>query len=291
MISVDAPAKINLYLHVTGKVPDDPKKGFHQLDSLIVFADYGDRLEVSPSNQRTLTIDGPFADGLSAEGDNLVMRAADGLAAVVGSEVKNTGAAINLSKRLPVASGIGGGSADAAAALKALCRFWKVSPDPAALGELAASLGADVPVCLSGEPSFVGGFGEILTPAPPLPECWLVLVNPLIPLSTPEVFKHRTGEFSPANPFQKAPETAQELAELLSHRGNDLTAAAIEIAPDISEILAALENQPGNLLARLSGSGATCFGLFAEKEAAMAAQKQISAAQTGWWIKAAKINA
>jgi len=284
VVTVDAPAKINLYLHVTGKIPDGPRQDYHLLDSLIVFTGYGDTVSAAAANELSLTIEGPFTNGLSAGDDNLVMQAAIKLAEREGIEPR---AALTLTKRLPVASGIGGGSADGAAALKALAQLWKIDGN---LDNLAADLGADVPVCLHGKPSFVSGFGEIITPAPPLPDAWLVLVNPLIPLSTPEVFNRRTGPFSAANPCN-AVSTAEALAAMLAERSNDLTAAATELAPDISVVLAALEDQPDILLARLSGSGATCFGLFAMEESARAAAQAISGGHPEWWIISAKINA
>ena len=283
MVTVDAPAKINLYLHVTGKIDEGPRSGYHLLDSLIVFADFGDRIVAVPSDNLTLTIEGPFADSLTVGNENLVMQAARGLADLIGIKAK---AAITLTKNLPVASGIGGGSADAAAALKALAQLWNVSSD---MGNLAVELGTDVPVCLNGCPSIISGFGEIITQVPPLPACWLVLVNPMISVRTPAVFNQRIGSYTTTHSFDAAPGTAEEFGTLLAERRNDLTTAAIELAPPISDVLKALADQPGSLLARLSGSGATCFGLFAGKDEAGAAAEQISRHQNGWWVKSAKI--
>ena len=189
-----APAKINLHLHVVGRRQD----GYHLLDSLVVFAGVGDWLEVSPAADLSLTLAGPFAAGLAAEPDNLVLRAARGLAELAG--IRPSGA-LRLEKNLPVASGIGGGSADAAAALRLLCRFWAISPD---LTRLAQSLGADVPVCLLGRPALMSGTGEVLAPAPPVPDAGLVLVNPGIAVATPAVFRARAAGFSQPAGFPAA---------------------------------------------------------------------------------------
>ena len=179
-----APAKVNLFLHVTGKRAD----GYHLLDSFPVFAGVADRLSFQPVKALSLTVTGPFAAALSAEPDNLVLRAAHRLAEACGVR---PGGALTLEKHIPVASGIGGGSADAAAALRLLCRAWDVAPGSAVLEQIAAGLGADVPVCVRNQPLRMRGIGEILTPAPILPECGMVLVNPGIPLATAAVFRAR----------------------------------------------------------------------------------------------------
>ena len=184
-----ARAKVNLYLHITGRRAD----GYHLLDSLIVFAEGGDLIEAAAADKLALAIDGPFADGLESGPENLVLRAASALQDLTGS---NQGAAIRLTKNLPIASGIGGGSADAAATLHALCDLWRVRADPEALLQLTAKLGADVPVCLASKPSFVGGIGEEIAPASGLPKSWLLLVNPRVATPTPAVFKARRGDFS-----------------------------------------------------------------------------------------------
>ncbi|MBL8838951.1 MAG: 4-(cytidine 5'-diphospho)-2-C-methyl-D-erythritol kinase [Alphaproteobacteria bacterium] len=283
--SAPAPAKINLYLHVVGRRAD----GFHLLDSLVAFAGVGDLVAARPADALTLALDGPFAADLAAApgGDNLVLRAARALAAAAAIAPR---AAIALTKSLPVASGIGGGSADAAAALRALVRLWGVTIDDAALARVAASLGADVPVCLAGRTSFMGGIGEEIAPAPALPPAGLVLVNPRIALPTPAVFKRREGPFSPPARFAAAPRDASELAALLAGRGNDLTAPARAIVPAIDDVLAALAASPGCLLARLSGSGATCFGLYADPDAAHAAAAWIAARHAAWWIAGTRIG-
>ncbi|WP_158043977.1 4-(cytidine 5'-diphospho)-2-C-methyl-D-erythritol kinase [Skermanella pratensis] len=278
-----APAKLNLYLHVLGRRPD----GYHELDSLVAFADIHDTVTVRPAERLTLEIDGPFAPALAVEaaGDNLVTRAAVLLARALGKD--EPGVTITLTKRLPVASGIGGGSADAAACLRALARLWDIGGDDSRLATLAARLGADVPVCLSGTSAYFGGIGDIVDPAPPLPACAVVLVNPGTPLATPAVFKARSGPFSaPARFDGEPPADAAALARLLAGRGNDLTAPARILVPEIGDVLEALGRTPGCLLARLSGSGATCFALYADREGAEAAAAGLVSGHPGWWVRA-----
>jgi 4-diphosphocytidyl-2-C-methyl-D-erythritol kinase len=269
-VRVTAPAKLNLTLHVLGRRPD----GYHLLDSLVAFADIGDVVEARPADRLSLEVGGPFAGAI--DGENLVLRAG----ALLG---EGRGAALRLEKNLPVASGIGGGSADAAAALVALARLWGIAIPP----ELPVRLGADVPVCLARTPAWLGGVGELLDPAPPLPEAGLVLVNPLVPLPTPAVFKARAGAFSRASRFSEAPADAAALAALIRARRNDLTEAAIALVPAIAEVLARLEGEGRALVARMSGSGATCFGLYESGDAARAAAARIE--RPGWWVAAGRL--
>ena len=282
-ISIFAPAKINLYLHITGKRDD----GFHLLDSLVAFADYGDQISVKPAEHLTLTIKGPFSNGLSTGGDNLVLKAAYLLADFIGLKAK---ADITLSKNLPVASGIGGGSADAAATLLALAELWRISPSLQDLMGLAENLGSDVPVCLTRTPSFISGIGEKIAPAPALPDTWLVLVNPNTPVSTPEVFAQRKGDFSSPQPFNKKVKSAIEFANLLAGYQNSLTSAAIFNAAVIQDVLIVLEEVPGQLLTRLSGSGATCFSIFATKDEADSAAISLQMKYPHWWIKSVTLG-
>ncbi len=271
-----ARAKINLYLHVVGKRAD----GFHLLDSLIAFAETGDRLTVEPADELSLLIDGPFAFGLQHEKDNLVLRAARGLAALAGRVPAVT---IRLTKNLPIASGIGGGSADAAATLRALAALWQLDPVSDEVRRLALSLGADVPVCLDGRPSFIGGIGEEIAAAGTLPPAWLLLVNPRVPTPTPQVFKARRGDFSAPARWQLPPGDAGDLARFLAERRNDLTEPAIIVAPVIRDVLAVLDDTPDCLLSRLSGSGATCFGVYGSAAAAETAARYVAQRQAGWW--------
>jgi 4-diphosphocytidyl-2-C-methyl-D-erythritol kinase len=282
-ISFFAPAKINLYLHITAKRDD----GYHLIESLVAFANCGDQVSVAPSTKLKLTIEGQFSDDLSPNHDNLVMKAALILAKFAG--IKATGDIV-LTKNLPIASGIGGGSADAAATLCALKELWDISISTRDLFALAEKLGADVPVCLKGTPSIITGIGNKIIPAPKLPKLWLVLVNPNISVSTAKVFSKYQGKYSPTQPFTVKPQSAEKFANALSNYRNDLTTAAKLVAPSIKEVLEAAEAAENQLLTRLSGSGATCFSLFKTKNAADTAVKQLLTTQPLWWIKAASIH-
>jgi 4-diphosphocytidyl-2-C-methyl-D-erythritol kinase len=283
-ISVFAPAKVNLYLHVTGRRAD----GYHLLDSLAVFPKLGDEVRAEAADDLSLTLGGPMAAGLQAESDNIVLKAARALATAAGIEPK---AALFLNKRLPIASGIGGGSTDGAAALRALAGLWRLSFDEDKLAAIGLSIGADLPVCMRKRPTRMAGIGEQLSDAPPLPKVWMLLVNPGVALPTPSVFKARVGDFSPAMPLTETPADAHAFAHALSLRGNDLTAPALILAPVIAGVLDALAVQPGCLLFRMSGSGATCFGLFETETEARSASEAIARARPGWWIAAGEMQA
>lgn len=274
MTTEPAWAKVNLFLHVVGRRAD----GYHLLDSLAVFPAVGDRLRVRPAPELTLAIEGRFGDVLTAEPDNLVLRAARALAASCGIR---SGASIVLEKNLPVASGIGGGSADAAAALRALQPLWRMALDDTRLASIAQSLGADVPVCLASQPARMQGIGEILKPAPMLPDCGMVLVNPGVAVSTPEVFRARAPGFTPEAILPDFWLNAAALAETLRGTRNDLEPPAIALCPVIDDVLAALRAESGCLLARMSGSGATCFALFPTASQAVEAARHL--ARPGWW--------
>lgn len=271
-----APAKVNLFLHVTGRRDD----GYHTLDSLAVFGPAADELRGAPAGALSLALAGPFGGALAAEPDNLVLRAARALAEAGGVPPR---AALTLVKRLPVASGIGGGSADAAAALRLLDRAWGLALSEARLREIALGLGADVPVCVASRPARMGGIGEAVSAAPRLPPCGLLLANPGVALATPSVFRARTGPFTPPAALPDSwPDAAAMACDLAALR-NDLEPPAIALCPPVAEVLAALRGLPGCLLARMSGSGATCFALFADAEAARAGAAALPAA---WWREA-----
>lgn len=283
-----APAKVNLTLHVVGRRDD----GYHLLDSLMAFAGTGDVLTAVPAEDLSLSVTGPFAEALDRAvpdgAENIVLTAARRLAATAGV---SKGVALTLDKRLPVAAGIGGGSADAAAALRLLCRMWGVDLPHADLFALALGLGADVPVCLHGKAANVSGVGEALSDAPPLPPVWLVLANPLVAVSTPAVFKARRGRFNQPSPLTEAATDARGLAGALSLRANDLTKAAVSLAPEIGSLLVDLSGLPGCLLARMSGSGATCWGMFETEEAARSGAARLAAERPAWWATAAPLLA
>jgi 4-diphosphocytidyl-2-C-methyl-D-erythritol kinase len=275
LLAEDAPAKVNLFLHVTGKRED----GYHLLDSLVVFAGVGDRITYTPSDTLTLSITGPFARSLACQPDNLVSRAARVLAGECG--IRPTGA-LTLDKQIPVASGIGGGSADCAATLRLLRRAWRLNSSDETLHRLARGLGADVPVCLRGHPTRMRGTGEILRSAPLLPECGLVLVNPGVELSTASVFRGRAAtDYSADAELPQGWSTAYGMAATLFELTNDLESAAISLAPAIRDVSRAIASQKGCLLSRMSGSGATCYGLFASVQEAEEAARDLT--RTGWW--------
>lgn len=273
-----ARAKVNLHLRVTGRRPD----GYHLLDSLAVFAAAADVVGVTAAEELGLTVTGPEAGALAAEPDNLVLRAARALAEATGRPPR---AALTLEKHLPVASGIGGGSADAAAALRALDALWGTRLGPAALRGIAARLGADVPVCVASRPARMRGIGEVLEEVPPLPDFALLLVNPRVAVATPSVFRARRGGFSAPAEMPARFADLRDFVAWLRPLGNDLEAAAIALCPPVAEVLAAIAAQPGCLLARMSGSGATCFGLFAT--AAEASAARLPAA---WWRHAGPVS-
>lgn len=284
-LSVFAPAKINLNLHVSGRRADD----YHLLDSLVVFAGVGDWISVTRANEISLSITGPYAPTLSSDSaENLVTRAARYLAAATE---QTEGAHITLEKNLPIASGIGGGSADAAATLIALGQLWDENLAQLADADLAAKLGADIPVCLRRTPTFMRGIGEELTPAPALPPAWLVLVNPNKPLATKAVFGALAGRYSEAPPASifKGLSSTNDLAVALAQGHNDLARPAGEVMPEIGEMLALLEDTSGCLLARMSGSGPTCFGLYADSTHAGAAADALRATRPAWWVAPAPL--
>ncbi|HEX8644220.1 MAG TPA: 4-(cytidine 5'-diphospho)-2-C-methyl-D-erythritol kinase [Allosphingosinicella sp.] len=255
-------AKLNLALHVRGKERD----GYHRIETIFAFCQEGDLLAVEEADELSLAVSGPFGHELSSGEDNLAMLAARALAEMAGI---TRGAALTLEKRLPVSAGLGGGSADAGAALRLLCRWWDIDPPAAALHELAARLGADVPACLYSRPARGEGRGDRLQAwgGEDLAGASLLLVNPGTPLSTAAVFAGWEGE-------DKGP-----LGSLEGSR-NDLEPAALALVPEIADMLASLS---AARLARMSGSGATCFGLFDDAAMRDAAAAQIREAHPFWW--------
>jgi len=272
-----APAKVNLDLLITGRRAD----GYHELDSLVVFTSPADRLVLHPATDLSLEVRGPFGAALADAADNLVLRAARALAAHTGRAPE---ARIVLEKNLPVAAGLGGGSADAAATLRGLDRLWRLGLGAAALAPLAERLGADVPVCLAARPARMRGIGERLEPAPDLPELALLLVNPNRSLATAAVFA-ALGAL-PAAPPERGPPPGEwpALIDWLKGRPNHLQAPARRLLPAIDRVLTALARQPGCALARMSGSGATCFGLFTDAAACARAAATLRHARPDWWI-------
>jgi 4-diphosphocytidyl-2-C-methyl-D-erythritol kinase len=276
IITEPASAKVNLFLHVGERRAD----GFHPLQSLAVFTGTGDVLRADAAPSLSLTLDGPFAAGLQAESDNLVLRAARTLAAEAGTLA---GATLTLTKNLPVASGIGGGSADAAAALRALTRLWRLETDETTLLEIAATLGSDVPVCVPSASAYMEGRGEILTPMA-LPRLPMLLVNPGVAVPTRDVFAALNTRSGAELALPRDFADAGALMAFLAATRNDLEAPARALQPVIGEVLDALAALPGVCLARMSGSGATCFALFDDDEACARGAAMLQAASMGWWI-------
>lgn len=275
-VRVFAPAKINLFLHVGEKRPD----GYHALQSLVVFAEEGDELEFSASHEYKLSIRGPFAGGLSAGDDNLVLKTA---------RLLHLEAEIVLTKNLPVASGIGGGSADAAATLRGLSALWNMKDSEKLLLHAAEKIGSDVPVCVASKPAWMEGRGEILARVAGVPPMPMLLVNPGVGVSTADIFRALGTRRGTGMARVESFRGFADLLAFLQITANDLQAPAVALQPVIAQTLEALAAQPGVLLARMSGSGATCFALFETAERAAEAARTIAAAHPSWWVRATRI--
>jgi 4-diphosphocytidyl-2-C-methyl-D-erythritol kinase len=282
----NAPAKVNLTLSVLGRRPD----GYHDLESLVAFAEIGDELSFTPDGDLTLTVSGPRAARAGDVADNLVVKAAHALAARVPDLRLGT---FQLDKRLPVAAGLGGGSADAAAALRLLARANGLAVYDVRLFEAARATGADVPVCLDPRPRLMRGVGDVLSAPLALPPLPAVLVNPGVALSTKSVFVRWTPAAEPAA-FDLSKFGASlsrgECLQLLALHGNDLEPAATALEPTIAKVLSALRSLPGCRLARMSGSGATCFALFAAAADAIGGAQSLAAAHPQWWVRATALG-
>lgn len=285
--SAVAPAKVNLALHVVGRRTD----GYHLLDTLVAFAHFGDRVTaetIDAPGQVAFAAEGPFADVIGPDADNLVVRAAK----LVQAEAEKRGRGrpglrIVLDKRLPVAAGIGGGSADAAATLRLLDDLLGLDLGLETLCRLGLALGADVPMCLHGATARVGGIGEDVQHLAPLPDFGLLLVNPGVALATPAVFKILESRHNPRLPL--LPERfadCMHLARWLADTRNDLEPPAIRLVPVVAAVHAALAAEADCLFARMSGSGATSFGLFPSRQAAIEAGRRLAARHPDWWVAA-----
>jgi len=283
-LTIGAPAKINLALHVTGQRAD----GYHLLDSLVTFTDFGDELAFETAEADGLVIDGPYAGALAAEDPetNLVTKARGALRAH-GASAGNPcpPVLIRLTKNLPIASGIGGGSSDAAAALRGLCEFWNLQIEPDALNQIGLKLGADVPMCLFGKPLFASGIGEVIIPASPFPALHLVLVNPGVEVSTPAVFNALLNKTNKPLSLHANLSTIHGLCQWLSAQRNDLQNPALILQPVLRDAIYAL-SENGALVSRMSGSGATCFGIFPGSQAAISAAKRIADHHPDWFLSA-----
>lgn len=283
--SVDAPAKINLALHVVGRLPD----GYHLLESLTVFTRFGDRLTIDPAEADDFSATGPFADDVPLDDDNLVVAARERLRAAFPL-FDCPPVAIRLEKNLPIASGLGGGSSDAAAALQALSSTWELPATKAELSRLCPALGADVPMCLASEPLIATGIGEKIALVPDFPALNLVLVNPGVPVSTQQVFRSLSSYENPGLPPLPDRLGFDALIDWLGRTRNDLEPTARKIAPDIGKTLDEIA-AAGALVARMSGSGATCFGIFRNEADARGAARHIGRERPGWFAAATESGA
>jgi 4-diphosphocytidyl-2-C-methyl-D-erythritol kinase len=280
-----APAKINLALHVTGRRAD----GYHSLEMLVVFAEVGDELEATPAKKDSLSISGPFATGLGNGDSNLVLRALAAFRSRWPGALPD-GLTIHLRKNLPIAAGLGGGSADAAAALRLFSAMSEVDTPFADLLDLARGLGADVPMCLYSRPAEVRGIGEIVLPLKHFPACHVVLVNPLVPVVTADVFRRLESRDNPGLPDLIDPLTRPaQLGLWLGETRNDLEPPAISMVPVIGDLIARLRTASGCILARMSGSGATVFGLFGSSAQAHQAAHDLRETWPGYWVAAAPL--
>lgn len=281
-IKESAFAKINLYLHVLGRRAD----GYHLLDGVVMFADICDTVTLMPSTKDQITVDGPFADpALENWSDNLIGKAIDSFRHHIASTPPLH---IHLSKTLPIAAGLGGGSANAAATLHGLYQLTAKTPTPLDLKKIAA-LGADVPMCFMHKPCQIAGIGDDITPLSFLPDFYIVLVNPRTAVSTKAVYdKLRQQQLSPHKTTAPAFTDYPSMIDFLKMQQNDLAPIAQQLNPDIEKILTVLKKTNADLV-RMAGSGPTCFGLFKTKEQATAATEKISTAHPQWWIKVAKV--
>lgn len=281
-----APAKINLALHVTGQRAD----GYHALESLVAFADFGDVVSVRDSDADRLDLSGPFAADLGVPADNLIARARDLLRSVSGSAAGAGPCAISLEKRLPIASGIGGGSTDAAAALRALNRLWALQFNGGNLREMSEALGADLPMCVAARAARIAGIGERIEPIREFPSIPAILVNPRVEVSTPAVFKGLASKTNAAMPPLPAQRTPRAMIDYVLDCRNDLETPARVIAPAIDQVLDTLRGDQKCLMARMSGSGATCFALYASDQHAEEASRDLTRSHPGWWIKPCRVG-
>jgi 4-diphosphocytidyl-2-C-methyl-D-erythritol kinase len=277
VVEETARAKVNLALHVLGRRED----GYHLLDSLVVFADLADRLEIAPADENALRMEGPYAASIDVN-DNLVLRAHAAMQRAFGRLVSNID--VTLDKHIPVAAGLGGGSADAAATLRALCRFAGLDPFSRQLHEIALALGADVPVCLHSQAGRLSGIGEVIEPVNGMAPLHVVLANPGVPVTTAEVYAGLGLE--PGEPGYPP----MEFPFAFATSRNDLTPPAVRLVPAIGEVLEQLKELPGVNFARMSGSGGTCFAVFDDRHAAEAAATVLGSNHHDWWVRAAVLG-
>jgi len=281
-----APAKLNLFLHVGSRAAS----GYHALESLVVFSEFGDHLRLSPANEFELVRTGPYAAALPEQSmEDLTARAVAGLAEICGRAAEFT---LTLEKNIPVAAGLGGGSADAAAAIRLVGREWGIDLDDPRVRALAQGLGADVPMCLHSKPAWIAGAGEQVVPIANCAALDLLLVNPRVPLSTAQVF----AAYAPSDAQAASDPVSLDLASsasvlaFLEHQRNDLAGPAQGLCPVISEVLDSLVQSRDCRLARMSGSGPTCFALFDDADACERAAFELGAQHPGWWVRSTRTD-
>lgn len=278
MLTAAAPAKLNLYLHIHGKRPD----GYHLLESLVVFTDFGDHVAAETHDSLSLSVEGEFAEAPGNHENNLVLKAARALQQACGVA---QGARLTLTKHIPVGAGLGGGSADAAAALKLLTKLWAVIPSHEQLQQIAISLGADVPMCLAAQPLIARGIGDHITLLKePLPLLHVVLVYPRVHLSTPDVYKRYEHDYVPTSPVLNGTDAETFIASLDAGR-NQLQRAAISLSPEVAEVLLVLEAYPQSGIVRMCGSGSSCFVLCDNAKSAESLAKDIAERYPNWWVR------
>lgn len=280
-MKISAPAKVNLYLNITGKRDD----GYHLLDSLMVFVDVHDDIIIEPADGKiTLDISGEYAKYLTDDVENnLVIKVAEALKAHTGDI--NLGAKMGLVKNIPIGAGLGGGSSDAACVLKALNRFWSAGLSKEELADIGIRFGSDIVFCLEESAAFVSGAGEIVESVGVIPRLNILLVNPNIPLGAGDVYRKYSGKFSGSANREEFSYDSDSFVDFLAGQKNDLQEPAIVIVPEIENILSVINGQNGCLLARMSGSGTTCFGLFKDDLQAHKAVENIKAGHPNWWVR------
>ena len=289
-IKIFAPAKINLYLHILDKLPNN----YHILDSLAAFVDIGDLIEIEESNKFSFEIKGKFAHEFSEkdkltnkDSTNLIIRAIN----LISQKTNNTpDFKITLTKNLPLASGIGGGSSNAASTIWGLMEWWNISPQAPYLKSLMLELGTDVPVCLSCRPSRMLGIGDIIQDIPTMPECPIILVNNGDKCPTQDIYNNFNKDFKKPIDIPSTLNELEKLTDFLSLQSNDLTSAAIQYKPKITDVIKTIKEQENCLLSRMSGSGSTCFGIFLNTHDAKKAANNISKTHPNWWIKSGFLN-